>query len=102
MPTGTEPRFVEAPLRERNLPSADIGRRAEARLDWPIANGLNSAHESCDRWARDRARLALIECHPDGSSRRWTFAELSEASARLATAWRAAGQHRGGRVATLV
>ena len=102
MPTGAEPRFVEDLLGERQLPSAEIWRRAEARLDWPIADGLNSAHESCDRWARDRARLALIECHPDGSSRRWTFAELSDASARLATAWRAAGLQRGDRVASLL
>src|SRR6201997_5641008 len=102
MPTGAEPRFVEDLLRERQLPSAEIWRRAEARLDWPIANVLNSAHESCDRWACDRARLALIECHPDGNSRRWTFAELSDASARLATAWRAAGLQRGDRVASLL
>src|ERR1700757_457821 len=102
MPTGAEPRFVEDLLGERQLPSAEIWRRAEARLDWPIANGLNSAHEACDRWARDRARLALIGGHPDGSSRRWTFAELSDASARLATAWRAAGLQRGDRIASLL
>src|SRR6188472_1713160 len=98
----TEVEFANELLAERHLPADEVWRRAEERLDWPITKGLNSAHESCDRWACDRARLALIECHPDGSSRRWTFAELSDASARLATAWRAAGLQRGDRVASLL
>jgi acetyl-CoA synthetase len=93
---------VEELLAERRLSADEVWRRAEARLDRPISVGLNSAHECADRWASDRARLALIECHPDGSSRRWTFAELSEASARLATAWRAAGIRRGDRVAAIL
>jgi len=89
-------------LAERQMSAGEVWKRAEARLDWPISKGLNSAHEAADRWARDRARLAIIERHPDGTSRRWTFAELSEASARLATAWRGAGIRRGDRVAALV
>jgi acetyl-CoA synthetase len=94
--------FVDELRAERRLPVDEVWRRAEERLDWPITKGLNSAHESCDRWAVDRARLALVECHADGSSRRWTYADLSHASARLATAWRAAGIRRGDRVAALL
>src|SRR6201993_5534407 len=94
--------YAKELIAERDLTVDEVWHRAEARLDWPIDKGLNSAHESADRWAADRARLALIECHPDGSSRRWTFAELSDASARLATAWRAAGLQRGDRVASLL
>jgi acetyl-CoA synthetase len=94
--------YAKELIAERDLTADEVWHRAEARLDWPIAKGLNSAHESSDRWAADRARLALIECHPDGSSRRWTFADLSQASARLATAWRAAGIGRGDRVASLL
>jgi acetyl-CoA synthetase len=89
-------------LAERELSSDEVLRQAEARLDWPITKGLNSAHESCDRWAGEPARVALIECQPDGRSRRWTFAELADASSRLATAWRSAGVRRGDRVASVL
>jgi acetyl-CoA synthetase len=89
-------------LAERQLPSDEVWRQAEARLDWPITKGLNIAHECCDRWAGEPARVALIECHPDGRSRRWTFAELADASSRLATAWRSAGIRRGDRLASVL
>ncbi len=94
--------YVEALLAERAMPPAEVWKAAEARLDRPIHEGLNSAQEAADRWARDRARLAMIVRHPDGTSDRWTFAELSRASSRLATAWRAAGLRRGDRVAAYV
>jgi acetyl-CoA synthetase len=87
---------------ERKLSTSQIWRAAEARLDWPIERGLNTAHECADRWARDRARLAMIIRHPDGSSDRWTYAELARTSSRLASAWTAAGLVRGDRVAALV
>ena len=87
---------------ERQLPSEEIWRRAEESLDWPITKGMNSAHESCDRWARDPHRVALIECHPGGQHHRWTFAELARNSARLATVWKAAGIRRGDVVASLM
>ncbi|MBF4162719.1 acyl-CoA synthetase [Nocardioides acrostichi] len=94
---------LHAELRaERELSIDQIWRAAESRLDWPIERGLNTAHECADRWARDRARLAMILRHPDGSSERWTYAELARASSRLASAWRAAGFTRGDRVAALV
>jgi len=87
---------------ERKLSPSEIWRAAEARLDWSIDRGLNTAHECADRWARDRARLAMIIRHPDGSSDRWTFAEMARTSSRLASAWKAAGLVRGDRVAALV
>lgn len=87
---------------ERGLSISEIWRAAEARLDWPLARGLNTAHECADRWARDRARLAMIIRHPDGSSDRWTYAELARMSSQLASAWKAAGLVRGDRVAALV
>src|SRR3546814_3424473 len=86
---------------ERGLSSSEIWRAAEKRLDWPIDRGLNTAHECADRWARDRARLAMIIRHPDGSSDRWTYAELARTSSRLASAWKAAGLVRGDKVAAL-
>jgi acetyl-CoA synthetase len=87
---------------ERKLPASEVWRAAEARLDWPIERGLNTAHECADRWGRDRSRLAMIICHPDGSSERWTFYDLARTSSRLAAAWKGAGLVRGDRVAALV
>jgi acetyl-CoA synthetase len=94
--------FVAELIAERHMSLDDFWKTAEARLDWPISKGLNTAHEACDRWARDRARLALILIHPDGRREPWTFAELSRASNQLATAWLSAGLRRGDRVAGLV
>lgn len=94
--------FLEELRAERAMSVDEFWPRAEGRLDGPISEGLNTAHETCDRWARDRARLAMIVRHPDGSSERWTFADLAEASSRLASALRAAGLRRGDRFAALL
>jgi acetyl-CoA synthetase len=94
--------FVAELIAERQLSLDEFWKAAETRLDWPITKGLNSAHEACDRWARDRARLAMILIHPGGRRELWTFAELSRASNQLATAWISAGLERGDRVAGLV
>jgi acetyl-CoA synthetase len=93
---------VDALLGERALAIDEYWAMAEAGLDRPIAEGFNSAHEACDRWARDRARLAMIVRHPDGSSDRWTFADMSEASCRLANALTEAGLKPGDRFAALL
>lgn len=93
--------LIDDLLHERSLSSEEVWAAAEARLDGPIAQGLNSAHEACDRWARDRARVAIIVRHADGRSERWLFADLARASSRLATAWQKAGLRRGDRVASL-
>jgi len=86
-------------LGERQLPSDEVWARAEARLDNPVGEWLNTAHEACDRWAGDRARTAMILVHPDGSRERWTFADLARASSRIAASLRAAGLRPGDRVA---
>lgn len=89
-------------LRERELTLDAIWRAAEERLDRPLSEGLNMAHEACDRWARDRSRIAIVVRHPDGSSERWTFADLAHASSRMATALTAAGLKPGDRFAALL
>jgi acetyl-CoA synthetase len=99
---GSEPISTAELQAEREMPSAEVWKAAEARLDWPLSRGLNTAHEVADRWARDRARLAIIVRHEHGGSDRWTYAEMARVSSRLATAWRAAGVQRGDRVAGLV
>jgi acetyl-CoA synthetase len=87
---------------ERSMTVDEVWAAAERRLDQPVSAGLNTAHEGCDRWARDRSRIAIIVHHPDGHSERWTYADLSEASSRLATALRAAGLRPGDRLAALL
>jgi acetyl-CoA synthetase len=94
--------FADELRAERSMSIDEFWVTAEGRLDRPIAEGLNTAHETCDRWARDRARLAMIVRHPDGRSERWTFADMAEASSRLARALLAAGLRRGDRFAALL
>jgi acetyl-CoA synthetase len=93
---------IDELLAERSMTVDAYWAKVEAGLDRPIGGGFNSAHEACDRWARDRARLAMIVRHPDGSSERWTFADMSEASCRLANALAAAGLKRGDRFAAML
>jgi acetyl-CoA synthetase len=93
---------TDALLAERSMTIDEYWAVVEAGLDHPTGEGFNAAHEACDRWARDRARLAMVVRHPDGSSERWTFADMSEASCRLANALREAGLKRGDRFAALV
>ncbi|MBA2474817.1 MAG: AMP-binding protein [Actinobacteria bacterium] len=54
-----------------------------------------------DRWIRDRARATPARIAIDHLDRATTYAELDEASERLAGALLAAGLERGDRVATL-
>ena len=89
-------------LAERQMSTDELWDAYEALLDRPLDEGLNTAHEVCDRWARDRGRLALAIRHADGSAERWTFAELSAASMRVARALAALGLGPGDRVAALV
>lgn len=51
-----------------------------------------------DRHAADPTRQAVIWTNDRGEERRWTFAELSAASQRIANVLRAAGVRRGDRV----
>lgn len=89
-------------LAERQLSMDDFWARAEARLDWPLEKGVNLAQECCDRWADDRARLALSVHDADGSVRRWTYYELMRASSAVANVFLEHGLERGDRVAAVL
>ncbi len=89
-------------LAERKLSPGEFWDTCEQRLDWPLDQGLNLAHECCDRWAVDRSRVAVSVHDPDGSVRRWTYYELMRASRALANAFTAAGLRRGDRVAAVL
>jgi acetyl-CoA synthetase len=93
---------AEGLLAERQRNPDEVWDAAERLLDQPIAEGLNIAHEACDRWGRDRSRLAIVVAHEDGTTEHWTFADLSRASRRFANALTAAGLKRGDRVAAVV
>ena len=91
--------FRQRLLAERRLPPEQLWAISEGELDRPLKEGINIAHEACDRWAGDRARLALIVRNPDGGSERWTFAELSrrvDADGGGARGWAWSGQPGGG------
>jgi acetyl-CoA synthetase len=61
---------------------------------------VNFARDVVD--AAPRAQLALVELRRDGARREWSFAEVADASARLAGTLAASGIGRGDVVMTLV
>lgn len=89
-------------LAERELSIPDYWQLAEGRLDWPISVGLNLAHECCDRWASDRARIALSVHGPDGNVQRWTYDELMRASKAVSNILVESGLKPGDRFAALL
>jgi acetyl-CoA synthetase len=75
----------------------------ESRLDRdPFGADFNTTHEICTRYANDRGRMALTVRHDDGSSDRWTFADLDRQAAKAARVFAGAGLHPGDRVAGLL
>lgn len=88
---------------ERHLAPGEVWKAAESRLARHPSEGLNTAYEACDRWSDDHSRIAVVVRHPDGKpAEYWTYAEMSRASSRLATALSAGGVTRGDRVAILL
>lgn len=100
--SGDRARLRDELFAERGLSIEDYWGAIEKRLDWPLADGLNLAHECCDRWAGDRARIAISVHEPNGTITRWTFYDLMLASRSLANAFVAAGLQRGDRIAALL
>jgi acetyl-CoA synthetase len=75
---------------------------AVRRLDWDPARRLNYAHEACDRWARDRGRVAIIWAGAPGELQTLTYFELARLSSRFASALARLGVRRGDRVASMM
>jgi acetyl-CoA synthetase len=72
-----------------------------AAFRWEIPARFNMAEACCDSWAREAPdRVALIDAS-DGD-RRWSYAQLKDASDRLATVMAGAGVGKGDRVAVLL
>ena len=62
---------------------------------------MTASSHTIGRWIRDRARTTPARVAIDYLEREWTYAELDEASERLAGSFLARGLRRGDRVATL-
>lgn len=85
------------------LPEIRDYDRLYAAFRWQIPERYNIGVDACDRWAAaDPSRLAIIDVGPDGKVVPVSFAELRDASNRLANALRARGIGRGDRVAILL
>lgn len=93
---------TEKPPRPQLLPACEVWAKVVRNLDQDLAEGLNTARECCDRYAGDRARLAITFRHPDGQSQRWTYFDLARHSAMAASVFAKAGLRRGDRVAAVL
>lgn len=86
-----------------DVPSpAHVWRQTVESLSQDPDQGLNTFTETCGRWASDRGRLALLLRHADGTSERWTYAELAREAARAGRALTDAGLRPGERVAAVL
>jgi acetyl-CoA synthetase len=71
---------------------------AREKFEWPALTEFNWALDWFDRIAESNDNPALWIVEEDGSEQRWSFAELSERSSRLANWLRAHGVRRGERL----
>lgn len=69
---------------------------------WPIPEYYNIGVDTCDKWAEDRQRLALIYEDEEGRTEKFTFWDIKGLSNRLANALKAHGIERGDRVGILL
>lgn len=75
------------------------------RTDWPALERYNLAHELCDRWANDPAKvnqLALRYETKDGQRGGYTYGELRDLSNRFANVLAGLGVQKGDRVGGLL
>ena len=86
----------------RTLPAGDWNR-VRRRFRWNIPDRFNIAVACADDWARAAPNApAIIDTDGEGVRRVWIYADLKDASDRLASALRARGVGRGDRVAVLL
>ena len=83
----------------------DIGNWAAMRtaFRWNVPERFNIAQACCDSWARAQPdKTAIIHVGGDGVATPWKFAQLKDASDRLAVSLAARGVRPGDRVAVLL
>jgi acetyl-CoA synthetase len=69
---------------------------------WEIPDFYNIGVDICDKWARQRYRLALIYEDENGQVEKYTFWELKRLSNRLANGFKACGLDPGDRIGILL
>ena len=70
---------------------------------WEVPETFNFGADVVDRWAAERPdHLALIWCDDAGNERRFTYADMAEATNRVANALEARGVKRGDRVIVML
>ncbi len=71
-------------------------------FQWEIPEFYNIGVDICDKWARQRYRLALIYQDQKGQVTKYTFWDLKQLSNRLAHGFKSAGIKRGDRICILL
>ncbi len=71
-------------------------------FQWKVPEFYNIGVDICDKWARQRYRLALIYLDEKGQVAKYTFWDLKRLSNRLANGFKAAGINRGDRIGILL
>jgi len=69
---------------------------------WQVPEHYNIGVDICDKWARQRYRLALIYQDQKGQVAKYTFWDLKRLSNRLANGLKSAGLKRGDRICILL
>jgi acetyl-CoA synthetase len=69
---------------------------------WEVPDFYNIGVDICDKWARQRYRLALIYEDEAGRIEKYTFWELKQLSNRLANGFKACGIDPGDRIGILL
>jgi acetyl-CoA synthetase len=83
------------------LPQAANYPELIEKFRWQIPEHYNIGVDACDKWA-DTDRLALIHLREDGSTQRYSFADLKRLSNRCANLLETQGVEEGDRVAILL
>jgi acyl-coenzyme A synthetase/AMP-(fatty) acid ligase len=73
-----------------------------ARFRWQVPESFNFGADVVDALAADEERLALIWCDEAGAEARFTFADISRASNRLASTLANQGVTKGDRVVVML
>jgi len=71
-------------------------------FQWEIPEHYNIGIDVCDKWAVDKARVALIYIDPQGKGQKYTFRQLKDISNQLANALKANDINRTDRVGILL
>ena len=69
---------------------------------WEVPEFYNIGVDICDKWARQRYRLALIYLDQNGQVAKYTFWDLKQLSNRLANGFKSAGINPGDRIGLLL